>query len=165
MSGKPPSKAAWRQRTFRQNLRLLLINVYPPFLGAGIRIRRPDPRTFEVTLKLRWWNQNYVGTQFGGALYTMCDPFYMLLLLEDLGRDYIVWDKAAEIRFLRPGRGTVRARFQIPEVRVEEIRAQADAQDKVEPRFTVDVLDEEGKAVARVEKLLYVRKKEMRSPG
>lgn len=111
-------------------------------------------------MKLRWWNQNYVGTHFGGSLYTMCDPFYMLLLIDALGRDYVVWDKAAEIRFLRPGRSTMKARFHISEERVEEIRRQAEEQEKVEPIFTVEVLDEEGKAVARVEKLLYVRRKE-----
>lgn len=119
-------------------------------------------------MKLHWWNRNYVGTHFGGSLYTMCDPFYMLLLMEALGRDYIVWDKRASIRFLKPGRGTVRARFHIPEERVEEIRREADAVDrespaKVEPTFTVDVVDEDGEAVARVEKLLYVRKKDARA--
>lgn len=160
-----PSAPPKPHRSWKQRLRLLLINVYPPFLGAGVRTRRPDFHTFEVTLKLRWWNRNYVGTHFGGALYTMCDPFYMLLLKECLGRDYVVWDKAAEIRFLRPGTGTVRARFHISEERVEEIRAQADSQPKVEPTFAVDVLNDEDKAVARVEKLLYVRKKEMRDPA
>jgi len=148
-------------RNWKQNLRLKLVNLYPPFLGAGIRVRRTDPGTFEVRMKLRWWNQNYVGTHFGGSLYTLCDPFYMLLLIEALGRDYIVWDKKAEIRFLKPGRGTVRARFHIAEERVEEIRRQVAEQGKVQPRFTVDVVDEDGEAVARVEKLLYVRRKQV----
>lgn len=148
------------KRSWKQTLRRKLVNLYPPFLGAGVRVRQPDPRTYEVSMKLRWWNQNYVGTHFGGSLYTMCDPFYMLLLIDALGRDYVVWDKAAEIRFLRPGRSTMKARFHISEERVEEIRRQAEEQEKVEPIFTVEVLDEEGKAVARVEKLLYVRRKE-----
>ena len=151
---------AGKRSNWKQKLRLKLINLYPPFLGAGIRVRRTDPGTFEVRMKLRWWNQNYVGTHFGGSLYTLCDPFYMLLLMEALGRDYIVWDKKAEIRFLKPGRGTVRARFHIPEERVEEIRSQVADQGKVQPRFTVDVVDQEGEAVARVEKLLYVRRKD-----
>lgn len=142
--------------------RLRLINLYPPFLGAGIRCRRPEPGTFRVEMKLRWWNRNYVGTHFGGSLYTMCDPFYMLLLMEKLGPGYVVWDKSASIRFLKPGRGTVRTFFEIPDQRVEEIRARADAGDKVEPTFTVDVVDGEGDVVARVEKLLYVRRKEGR---
>jgi acyl-coenzyme A thioesterase PaaI-like protein len=151
-----------RRRSWKQRLQLRLVNLYPPFLGSAIRVRRTDPRTFEVRMKLHWWSSNYVGTHFGGSLYTMCDPFYMLLLIEALGPGYIVWDKRAEIRFLRPGRGTVRARFHIPEERVEEIRRRADSQERVEPTFTVEVVDGDGQAVARVEKLLHVRRKDAR---
>jgi acyl-coenzyme A thioesterase PaaI-like protein len=137
---------------------LRLLSLYPPYLGAGVRVKAsPDLRTFEVRMKLRWWNRNYVGTQFGGSLYSMCDPFFMLALADALGRGYIVWDKAATIRFRRPGRGTVRATFHLPQERIDEIRAAADAQGKVEPTFTVNVLDDKGEVVAEVEKLLYVR--------
>lgn len=146
--------------------RLRLLNLYPPYLGAGVRVRASaDLRTFDVRMTLRWWNRNYVGTHFGGSLYTMCDPFYMLILFEQLGRDYIVWDKAATIRFRRPGKGTVRALFQIPPERIDEIRAAADRDGKVEPVFTVEVRDEKGDLVAEVEKLLYVRRKEASPPG
>jgi acyl-coenzyme A thioesterase PaaI-like protein len=138
-----------------------LLSLYPPYLGAGVRVWvSPDLHTFEVRMKLRWWNRNYVGTHFGGSLYAMCDPFFMLILIEALGRDYIVWDKAATIRFRRPGRGTVRATFHIPPERVEEIRAAADAQGKVEPTFQAEIVDERGEVVAEVEKLLYVRRKD-----
>ncbi|HYO14699.1 MAG TPA: DUF4442 domain-containing protein [Thermoanaerobaculia bacterium] len=140
---------------------LRMLNLYPPYLGAGVRVRTsPDLRTFEVRMKLRWWNRNYVGTHFGGSLYTMCDPFFMLILVDALGSGYIVWDKAATIRFRRPGRGTVRATFHIPPERIEEIRAAAVATAKVEPVFTVEVVDDQGEVVAEVEKLLYVRRKE-----
>ena len=108
-------------------------------------------------MKLRWWSRNYVGTQFGGSLYSMCDPFFMLILVEALGKGYVVWDKAATIRFRRPGRGTVRATFHIPMVRIEEIRAAADARGKVEPTFRAEVVDSQGEVIAEVEKLLYVR--------
>ena len=138
-----------------------LLNLYPPYLGAGVRVRiAPDFRTFEVRMKLRWWNRNYVGTHFGGSLYTMCDPFFMLILIEHLGRDYVVWDKAATIRFRRPGRGTVRAVLHIPEERIAEIRAAADRDGRIEPVFQVEVVDERGEVVAEVEKLLYVRRKD-----
>jgi acyl-coenzyme A thioesterase PaaI-like protein len=144
-----------------RNWLLRLFNVYPPYLGAGVRVKAsPDLHTFEVRMKLRFWNRNYVGTHFGGSLYTMCDPFFMLILMNALGRDYIVWDKEATIRFRRPGRGTVRASFHIPPERVAEIKAAADENRKVEPVFKVDVLDERGEVVAEVEKLLYVRRKE-----
>lgn len=145
-----------QQRRGKAILRLL--NLWPPYAGAGIRVRvAPDLRTFEVRMKLRWWNRNYVNTHFGGSLYSMCDPFFMLILIEALGRGYVVWDKAATIRFRRPGKGTVRATFHIPQERVEEIRAAADRGEKVEPVFTVEVLDEQDAVVAEVEKLLYVR--------
>jgi acyl-coenzyme A thioesterase PaaI-like protein len=138
-----------------------LLSLYPPYLGAGVRVHAAaDLRTFEVRMKLSRFNRNYVGTQFGGSLYSMCDPFFMLILAEALGRGYIVWDKAATIRFRRPGRGTVRATFHIPPERIAEIRAAADAQGKIEPTFEVAVLDDAGEVVAEVEKLLYVRKKE-----
>jgi len=143
-----------------------LLNLYPPYLGAGVRVRvTPDFRTFDVRMKLRWWNRNYVGTQFGGSLYTMCDPFYMLILLDALGRGYVVWDKAATIRFRRPGTGTVRATFHIPEERIREIREAADRGEKVEPVFTVEVRDDKGEVIAEVEKLLYVRLAKPRSGG
>lgn len=144
-----------------RRLLLRLLNLYPPYLGAGVRVKAsPDLRTYEVRMKLRWWNRNYVNTHFGGSLYSMCDPFFMLMLVDALGRGYIVWDKAATIRFRRPGKGTVRAVFHLSPERVEEIRVAADAGGKVEPVFTVDVVNEEGEVVAEVEKLLYVRRKD-----
>lgn len=142
----------------RKSILLRLLSVWPPYLGAGIRVRpSKDLRTYEVRMKLRWWNRNYVNTHFGGSLYSMCDPYFMLILIEALGRGYIVWDKAATIRFRRPGKGTVRATFHIPQERIDEIRAAADRGDKVEPVFTVNILDEQGEVVAEVEKLLYIR--------
>ncbi len=143
-----------------------LLNLYPPYLGAGVRVRAsPDLCTFDVRMKLSPLNRNYVGTHFGGSLYTMCDPFYMLILFEQLGRDYIVWDKEATIRFRRPGKGTVRAHFHIPPEKIEEIRAAADRDGKVEPVFTVEVRDDDGEVVAEVEKVLYVRRKVAAGPG
>lgn len=147
----------------RDPMRLLKwINWYPPFLGMNIRVvdHSPDFLTIRVESKLVRRNLNAVGTHFGGTLYAMCDPFFMLILMHALGDDYIVWDKAAHIQFIRPGRGTVRATFHIPPERITEIRAVADRGEKVEPTFTVDVVDEKNEIVARVEKLLYVRKKQ-----
>lgn len=139
----------------------LLMNVWPPFLGAGIRVRAigPDFREAHVELRQSILNRNYVGTHFGGSLFAMTDPFYMLLLLQCLGRDYIVWDKESRIRFIKPGRGTVHALFRLTEAELAEIRAQAEAQGKCEPVFTVNVLDRDGEVVAEIEKTLYVRKK------
>ena len=110
-------------------------------------------------MKLHWWNRNYVKTHFGGSLYSMCDPFFMIMLSKRLGRGYIVWDKAATVRFRRPGPGTVYARFHMPEEEVQRIRDLAEVEPTVEPTYTVDVVSEDGQVVAQVEKLLYIRRK------
>lgn len=137
------------------------MNLWPPFLGAGIRVTRlqPDWRAIDVEMKLRFWNANFVGTHYGGSLYSMTDPFYMLMLIENLGRDYIVWDKSASIRFRKPGKGKMRATFRLTEEQIESIRQQLQTQEKVEPTFIVPVTDEAGELVAEVQKLLHVRKK------
>ncbi len=145
----------------------LVMNLWPPFLGAGIRVKRlrSDWREIEVEMKLRRWNANFVGTHYGGSLYSMTDPFLMLMLINCLGRDYIVWDKAASIRFRRPGKGTVRAAFQISDRELDEIRQALLTEAKVERTFVVEVKDGAGEVIAQVEKLLYVRKKEGSSPA
>lgn len=137
------------------------LNVWPPFLGAGIRVRRLDPdwKAIDVEMKMRFWNANYVGTHYGGSLYSMTDPFYMLMLIQNLGRDYIVWDKSASIRFRRPGRGTVRSQFRLTDAQVQQIREQLNTQEKIEPTFLVEVRDESHEVIAVVEKILHIRKK------
>ncbi|MGA7614821.1 MAG: DUF4442 domain-containing protein [Thermoanaerobaculia bacterium] len=146
------------------SLRRLLIRLmwlYPPYFGAGIRVKPiGEVDAFGVSMKLHWWNRNLMGTQFGGSLYSMCDPFFMILLIEKLGRDYVVWDKAAKIRFRRPGKGRVHVEFRIDPAEVERIRRAADTEPKVEPLFTAKVLDDEGQVIAEVEKLLHVRRRD-----
>jgi len=138
------------------------INFYPPYLGAAVRVTHisDDFRHVEVEMPLRFYNRNYVGTHFGGSLYSMCDPFYMLMLINILGPDYIVWDKAATVRFRKPGKGVMKATFQLTEAQIAEIRAAAETQPKVEPQFQVVIKDGEGNVVAEIDKLLYVKKKE-----
>jgi len=137
------------------------MSIYPPYAGAGVRVRRlaGDPPGFEARMPLRFWNANYYGTHFGGSLYSMCDPFFVLILAPALGDGYAVWDKVATIRFRRPGRGLVRARFEISRERVEEIRQLADRDGKAEPLFTAEVRDAAGELVAEVEKLISVRRR------
>lgn len=153
---KTQSSLAERSVKFRR-----LINMYPPFLGAAVRITHvsEDFLNLEVEMPLRFYNRNYFGTHFGGSLYSMCDPFYVLMLVNILGPDYIVWDKAATIRFKKPGKGLMRASFHLTEEKIAEIRAQAEAQPKVEPQFQVLVKDTQGNVIAEVDKLLYIKKK------
>lgn len=143
-----------------QRLLARIINVYPPFLGAGIRVRqsKAEPYTVIASMTLRPWNRNLFGTHFGGSLYAMCDPFFALILARHLGAGYVVWDRSASIEFLRPGRGIVRATFHIPPDEIAKIRERADEGEKVEPRLVAEVVGEDGEVVARVEKRLYVRR-------
>ena len=137
------------------------INFYPPFLGAGIRVKHVnhDEDAVEAEMKLRFWNKNYVGTHYGGSLYSMCDPFFMLILMRKLGKEYVVWDKAAQIRFIKPGKGTVRARFHIPDTKIKSIKSDLEISDRSDYIFTASVVDEQNNIVAEVEKLIYVRKR------
>jgi acyl-coenzyme A thioesterase PaaI-like protein len=139
---------------------------WPPFLGAGIRVRSfaDDFREAVVELKLGRFNRNYVGTHFGGSLYAMTDPFFMVMLLHNLGGDYLVWDKLGSIEYVAPGRGTVSAHFRLSEERIADIKAQAAGGEKIFPEFEVDVTDESGAIVAKVRKILYVRLKTRSRP-
>ena len=137
------------------------MNLWPPFLGAGIRVRHIAPDWSEVRVDLRQGllNRNYVGTHYGGSLFSMTDPFYALMLMHALGSRYHVWDQAARIDFIAPGRGTVSARFALAPERIAEIRARAANGDKALPAFDVEVRDAAGTVVARVHKVVYVRLK------
>ena len=138
-----------------------LLNWWPPFRGAGIRVREiaPDFRSATVELRMRLLNRNFVGTHFGGSLFAMTDPFFMIMMMKILGPRYLVWDKSGTVRFLKPARGTVVARFTIPEERVDEVRAATESGEKFEPKFLVEIVDGDGVTVADVEKTLYIRRK------
>ena len=140
---------------------------WPPFLGAGIRVRSlsEDFRDAVVELKLGKLNRNYFGTHFGGSLYAMTDPFFAIMLVHNLGPEYLVWDKAGSIEYVAPGRGTVSAYFHLSQRRIDEIRAQAAGGAKILPEFEVGVKDEAGAVVARVKKTLYVRLKPRHRPA
>ena len=151
---------------FLRNIRLganalrLGINLWPPFIGAGIHVLHiaDDYRVVRVRMALRWYNRNYVGTHFGGSLYSMTDPFFMLMLMHNLGKGYVVWDKSSRIHYRAPGKGTVYAEFRLGEERIAAVRAEAADGEKHEPTFSVDVTDAAGKVIATVEKSLYVRR-------
>ncbi len=150
-----------RKLARRARLLRLGLNLYPPYLGAGIRVREisPDFRRVRVRMGLGWYNRNYVRTQFGGSLYSMTDPFFMLMLMQLLGRDYIVWDKAASIDFISPGKGPVHAEFRIDDELLAQIRQHTADGDKYLPELRVEVRDDEGTLVAIVHKTLYIRLK------
>lgn len=154
---------AWIERTpvGMRKAFMHAMNLYPPFVGAGIRIAAvaPDMSAFDVELRQLPWTRNFVGTHFGGSIYAMCDPFFMVALATQLGPEYLVWDKTAEIRFLRPGRGTLRARFAVTPEQVAQIRADVAAGGKCEPTFDSDVIGPSGEVIASVHKRLWVKRK------
>ncbi|WP_291786437.1 DUF4442 domain-containing protein [Cecembia sp.] len=149
-------------KTKRKYLRLIkLLNFYPPYLFSGIKViaHNKEFTYFKVRLKLTWYNRNLVGTAFGGSLYAMCDPFYMFILIINLGKEYIVWDKAASIDFIKPGKGTVYAEFSIPKDQIAKIKEEVDIDRKKVFNFPCKVVDKEGKTIALLSKDVYVRKK------
>jgi acyl-coenzyme A thioesterase PaaI-like protein len=140
---------------------LRFLNFWPPFMGAGISVDyiATDFTEIDVSMKLKFWNKNYVNTQFGGSLYSMTDPFFMLMLMEQLGPNYIVWDKSASIDFKRPGRGKVYAKFLLDKETVDKIIKDLETTDKIYPVFEVNVLNSAKEIVCTVQKTLYVKKK------
>ena len=141
-----------------------LLNLWPPFLCNSIRVQNlsDDYTEAQVVLRLRPWNRNYVRTQFGGNLFAMTDPFWMLLVMHQLGGDYLVWDKAGAIDFVAPGRSDVHAHFRLQPGVVDELRAAAADGSKVLRWFETEVTTAEGEVIARVRKQLYVRLKQTR---
>lgn len=145
-----------RAPTFRR-----LLNLWPPFLFNSIRLQSlsGDYSEAKVVLRLRPWNRNYVRSQFGGNLFAMVDPFWMLLVMHRLGNDYYVWDKAGAIDFVAPGREDVYAHFKLDEVVVDELRAAASGGQKVLRWFETEVKTAAGEVIAVVRKQVYVRLK------
>ncbi len=138
-----------------------VINLWPPFLFSGIRVLAigDDWRSARVVLRRRWYNRNYVGVHFGGSLFAMADPFWMILVKECLGRDYLVWDKSAEIEFVAPGRTDVFAEFNVEDSVLDALRAATADGAKILHWFELEIRSAAGDVVARVRKQLYVRRK------
>lgn len=139
----------------------LLMNLWPPFRFAGIRVLEiaDDWSAARVRLRRHWYNRNYVGTHFGGSLFAMTDPFWMILVMRQLGREYFVWDKAGEIEFIKASRDDVFAQFQIDPTRIDAIRAATAAGNKHLDWFETEIVNADGTRIATVRKQLYVRRK------
>ena len=137
------------------------MNLWPPFWGAGIRVQNisPDFRSAKVKLKYGLMNRNIMGVHFGGSLFSMTDPFFMVMVSKNLGHDYVVWDRAAHIEFLKPGKGDVYATFSLDQIKIDSLISEANAGNKVLRDFSVDVTDHSGDVVARITKTLYIRKR------
>jgi acyl-coenzyme A thioesterase PaaI-like protein len=150
------SAGPWNPGALRRRL-----NAYPPYSGARIEVTHvaADASEIRVRMPLEQSNVNLVGTHFGGSLYAMVDPHLMILLIQRLGPEYVVWDRAATIDFLRPGRGTVHATIAVDDAELDAIRAATASGEKHLPQWTLRIMDDEGEVVATVLKTLYVRRK------
>ncbi len=146
----------WNPEALRASL-----HAYPPYAGAGVLVTHiaEDASEVRVEMPLTDSNVNLVGTHFGGSLYAMVDPHLMLLLVQQLGPDYLVWDKEANIKFRKPGLGTVHATIRVTDKEVEVIRSATANGDKHLPQWTLAILDAQDEVVATVLKTLYVRRK------
>lgn len=138
-----------------------LMNLWPPFLFAGIHVMEisEDFRRVRVQLRLRWYNRNWVGTHFGGSLFAMTDPWWVLMVMRNIGNGHLIWDKAGEIEFVKPGRGIVSGEFVLDPSVLDEIRIATETGQKYLRWFDMEIRDSEGDLVARVRKQLYARRK------
>src|SRR6267154_1612831 len=143
------------------------MNLWPPLFGAGIRVRRiaPDFREVVVDMPLGLLNRNAFGTHFGGSLYAMTDPFFVLMLSHNLGPEYVIWDRSASIDYVAAGRSRVRAVLRVTDQDLRTIGRMTEAGSKHLHLFHADVVDAEDLLVARVEKLVYVRRRRTASEG
>jgi len=145
--------------SFYKNVKM--INWYPPYIGAGIKLKKVNENKtrMEVELRKTWFNKNLFGTHFGGSLYAMCDPFFVFIVHNYLGKGYIVWDKSAEIKFKRPGTGKVKAIFEISTERLLQIKEEVDIKGKQSIFFETVITNDQQKVIAEVSKEIYIRKK------
>lgn len=139
-----------------------LLNIYPPYVGAGIKIKyiSDDWSELHVSMALRWYNRNAVGTHFGGSLYSMIDPHLMLLLMQLLGKEYLVWDKSADIEFIKASKRKLTSVIKISKEELAEIKCHTESGEKHFAQFLLEIRDEDNDVVARVKKTIYVRKKQ-----
>jgi acyl-coenzyme A thioesterase PaaI-like protein len=138
-----------------------MFNIFPAYRGTGARVTyiAADYREIRIRLPLSLRTRNYVGTMFGGSMYASVDPMYMIMLMHILGPEYVVWDKAASIRFRKPGRSTLYATFRFDDAEIEAIRAATASGNPVDRTYKVTLVDAEGVVHAEVDKVLYVRRK------
>lgn len=161
MSPGPPGPTVLA--SLRSTLRRWRLNLFPAYWCTGARITHlsDDFRDVRIELPLTWRTRNYVGTIFGGSMYAAVDPIYMVMLIENLGPDYVVWDRSARIRFLRPGRGTLHARFTLDDRELSAIREALESRRSLDRTYRVALVDREGTPRAEVEKVVHVRRKDV----
>lgn len=135
-------------------------NFWPPFLFTGIKIieKSPDYRHMKVKLKLRFWTSNYLGTQYGGSMFSMTDAFYMIMLIKNLGKGYSIWDKAASIRFLKPGKTDLFVEYNLSEKDLQSIKNELESNSRINWTRKIEIKDRNDEIVAEVERVISIKK-------
>ena len=151
------SKFVGRGRMFK-----FLFNISPMYRRTGGRLLEvsEDLKCVRLKLPLNYRTKNYVGTIYGGHMYSCVDGIYMVQLINILGKNFVVWDKSASIRFRRPGNKTLFAEFNITDQLLEKIRREIDQHQEKDFTLHVNLTDKEGVIYAEVEKLIYIASKE-----
>ncbi len=139
----------------------VLFNLSPMYRRSTGRIHSVTADLYKVTVRipLSYKNRNYVGTIFGGSLFAATDPIYMIQLIQILGRDYVVWDKATTIKFKRPANDTAYAVFEFSENEIEEIKNRVASENEIDLLKVVLIAGENQKVFAEAEKTIYISNK------
>ena len=147
--------------SFSSKLDRIKFNLFPAYRGTGARVTyiADDYHRMTVKIPLSWRTRNYVGTIYGGSMYGGIDPMYMLMLIRILGKDYIVWDKSAAIRFKRPGRETLFAEFEVKQEDIDEIKGALETSKSYDKTYLIELKNADGKIHALIEKVIYIAKK------
>jgi acyl-coenzyme A thioesterase PaaI-like protein len=144
---------------------LKIIKFWPPLFASGISVESMNDDLTIVTVQMKqyFYNTNYVGSHYGGSIFSMTDPFYMFMLLHHLKEDHVIWDQSASIDFIKPAKGTIRATFTLNQNTIEEIKKKCLERFNYKPEFEVNIYNEENQIVAKVKKTLYVRRKDAKN--
>lgn len=147
---------SFRSRSFRWGF-----NLFPAYRGTGGRVTyiSADWRDVSIKIPLSWRTRNYVGTIYGGSIYGAVDPIYMLMLIRILGPEYVIWDKAASIRFKRPGKSTLYADFALSTAEIEEIKRLAETERSIDRVYNLELKDKNSVVHAFIEKTIYISKR------
>jgi acyl-coenzyme A thioesterase PaaI-like protein len=153
--------------SFETKKQRFFFNFFPCYAASGAKVTyiAADYRQVKIELKLSWLTKNYVGTIFGGSMFAATDPMFMIMLIKILGKDYIVWDKAGSIKFIKPGKEKLFATFTVTDQDLSDIEEKLSVSHKTEKNFRVDLVDKDGTVCASAERLIYIRRKSAQVGG
>ena len=151
---KKESFQTWRFR--------LLMNLYPMYFGTGGKILfwSGDSTEVQVRIKRSIWTYNYVGTIFGGSMFSATDPFYMLMLHRIFSKNFVVWDRSAQIKFIKPSKVTLFARYSLSQDLLEAIKEEVSVKGESNYLFKIELLDRDSVLHALIERTVYIATKE-----